>query len=57
MALSYPHDLEQIAALIDEGKVRPVIARVFPLEKAAEAQELSEQGHIAGKIVLKVVND
>jgi NADPH:quinone reductase-like Zn-dependent oxidoreductase len=57
MALSYPHDLEQIAAIIDQGKVTPVIARVFPLEKAAEAQELSEQGHIAGKIVLKVVNE
>jgi hypothetical protein len=26
------------------------------LEQAAEAQKLSEEGHVRGKIVLKVVN-
>ncbi|MDP4251946.1 MAG: NADP-dependent oxidoreductase [Bacteroidota bacterium] len=57
MAQSYPADLEQMAALIDQGKVRPVIAKVFPLEQAAAAEELSEHGHVAGKIVLRVVED
>ena len=37
-AQSYPEDLEQIAQLIDAGKVIPVIAEVLPLEQAAEAQ-------------------
>ncbi|MEO6328244.1 MAG: NADP-dependent oxidoreductase [Ginsengibacter sp.] len=54
-AQSYTNQLEQIAHLIDEGKVKPVIARVMPLEEAAEAQKLSEIGHIRGKIVLKVI--
>ena len=55
MAQSYPEELEQIAQLIDSGKVMPVIAKVMPLEQAAEAQKLSQEGHIKGKIVLKVV--
>jgi NADPH:quinone reductase-like Zn-dependent oxidoreductase len=56
-AQSYPEELEQIAKLIDEGKVSPVIGKVFPLEQAAEAQQLSKEGHVRGKIVLKVVNE
>jgi NADPH:quinone reductase-like Zn-dependent oxidoreductase len=57
MAKSYPEDLEQIAVLIDEGKVSPVISKIFSLEQAAEAQQLSKEGHVRGKIVLKVVNE
>ena len=53
-AQSYPAQLEQIAQLIDEGKVHPVIAQVLHLEQAAEAQKISERGHVRGKIVLKV---
>jgi NADPH:quinone reductase-like Zn-dependent oxidoreductase len=52
---SSPEELEQIGQLIDEGKVKPVIAKVMPLEQAAEAQKLSETGHTRGKIVLQVV--
>lgn len=55
MAQSYPEDLQQIAQLIDGGKVSPMISKVMPLEKAAEAQALSEKGHVRGKIVLEVV--
>ncbi len=55
MALSKPADLDQIADLIDDGKIKPVIAKTLTLDDAKEAQELSEDGHVAGKIVLKVV--
>ena len=55
MALSKPADLAQIADLIDNGKIKPVIAKILTLDDAKEAQELSEKGHVAGKIVLKVV--
>ncbi|MDQ6843465.1 MAG: NADP-dependent oxidoreductase [Bacteroidota bacterium] len=55
MAQSLPGDLQQIADLIDSGKVKPVIARIMPLRDAAEAQTLSEEGHVRGKIVLKVI--
>jgi NADPH:quinone reductase-like Zn-dependent oxidoreductase len=55
MAQSYPAQLQQIAQLIDAGKIKPIIAKIMPLEQAAEAQKLSEEGHILGKIVLKVI--
>jgi len=47
-------NLEDIARLVDEGKVRPFIQKVFPLEKAADASRLSQEGHVRGKIVLRV---
>ncbi|PSC71602.1 NADPH:quinone reductase [Micractinium conductrix] len=46
--------LSQIAALVAEGKVRPVIARTLPLAQAAEAQEAIAKGHTRGKIVLTI---
>jgi NADPH:quinone reductase-like Zn-dependent oxidoreductase len=47
-------ELEKINALIESGKLRPVIEKVFPLENIAEAHRLSEAGHVRGKLVLKV---
>lgn len=44
--------LEELATWIDEGKLRPHIAAIFPLEKAKQALELSRTRHTAGKIVL-----
>ena len=49
-------DLEKISALIEAGKVRPVIEKVFPIEQIADAHRLSEQGHVRGKLVLKISN-
>jgi NADPH:quinone reductase-like Zn-dependent oxidoreductase len=54
-AQSYPDQLKKIAQLIDDGKVKPVIAAIMPWAAAAEAQRLSKEGHVRGKIVLKVV--
>lgn len=47
-------DLEKINALIDAGKLRPVIAKVYPLEQIAEAHRQSEKGHVRGKLVIKI---
>src|SRR6266576_2780444 len=47
-------DLAEIAKLIDDGKVKPVVETVLPLAEARRAHELSETGHGRGKIVLKV---
>ena len=44
--------LRQIGALIDAGTIKVEVAASFPLEKVAEAQRLSESGHVRGKIVL-----
>ena len=49
-----PAHLAQISTLIDAGKVKPVIYEVLPLVQAARAHELSETGHVRGKIVLTV---
>jgi NADPH:quinone reductase-like Zn-dependent oxidoreductase len=47
--------LTQLAKLVDEGKLRVSLEAVLPLSEARRAQELSQGGHVRGKIVLKVV--
>ena len=49
--------LAQIAKLIEEGTVKPVIGHEFPLKDVAKAHEQSETGHTRGKIVLRVVKE
>jgi len=49
--------LTEIAALIDAGKVQPVVSTVLPLAEAARAHELGDRGHARGKIVLRVVEE
>ncbi|MFJ7202534.1 NADP-dependent oxidoreductase [Streptomyces sp. NPDC098789] len=44
-----------LAALAEEGALRPLIDTVFPLAEAAKAHELGELGRTTGKIVLSVV--
>ena len=44
--------LAQIAEVVDNGKVRPLIGGEFALEDARKAHELSESGRARGKIVL-----
>jgi NADPH:quinone reductase-like Zn-dependent oxidoreductase len=47
-------ELGQIAKIIDENLVKPVVTMVLPLSEARKAQELSESQHTRGKIVLRV---
>ncbi len=49
--------LVQIGALIDAGRVRPIIDTVFPLAQARQAYEQGAKGHTRGKIVLRVVDE
>lgn len=46
---------QRIWPLIEAGKIRPVIDRVFPLEQAAEAHALMESSTHIGKIMLAVI--
>ncbi len=46
--------LDQISALVDGGKLKPVIAEVLPLARAREAFEHGAAKHAPGKIVLQV---
>ena len=47
-------DLTKIAALIQDGKVKPHLSRTFALEQAGDAQEQLQKGGLPGKIVLTV---
>ncbi len=46
-------ELEKITALVETGKLQPVVEKVFPLEAVAEAHRLSEAGHVRGKLVIR----
>jgi NADPH:quinone reductase-like Zn-dependent oxidoreductase len=46
--------LERIAAQVGAGEVHVEIADTIPLPEAARAHELSEGGHVRGKLVLSV---
>lgn len=47
-------DLAALKALIEEGKMRPVIDRTFPLDETAEAVRYVESGHVRGKAAITV---
>jgi NADPH:quinone reductase-like Zn-dependent oxidoreductase len=46
--------LAELAKLADLGKLKAVVQTVLPLSEARRAHELSQAGHVRGKIVLKV---
>ncbi|SCL16840.1 NADPH:quinone reductase [Micromonospora nigra] len=47
-------DLTVLAGLVDAGRLRVHVDRVFPLEQAADAHRMVETGHVRGKVVLEV---
>lgn len=49
--------LRKLGELVEAGKLRVKLEKVFPLEEAAEAHRLIEAKHSQGKIVLKVGRD
>jgi NADPH:quinone reductase-like Zn-dependent oxidoreductase len=46
--------LAELAALVDAGEIRPVVAEVFPLERIADAHRAIETGRTRGKNVIQV---
>ncbi|PUZ25850.1 NADP-dependent oxidoreductase [Chitinophaga parva] len=46
--------LTEVARLVDAGKVKPVISRIYPWEQAAMAHRDIESKHVRGKIVLEI---
>ena len=45
--------LTELARLVDEGRLRPQVGAVYPLEQAAEAYSAKAAGGIPGRIVLQ----
>jgi len=46
--------LMTLAALIENGKITPVIARRYPFSEIREAVRYQEQGHAPGKVVVTI---
>jgi D-arabinose 1-dehydrogenase-like Zn-dependent alcohol dehydrogenase len=47
-------DLALAIDLVKQGKVKPIISQVFPLEKAAQAHRFIETGQQVGRVVLTI---
>ena len=47
--------LAEIAKLADAGKVKVIVETILPLSDATRGQQLSERGHVRGKIVLRII--
>jgi NADPH:quinone reductase-like Zn-dependent oxidoreductase len=48
--------MRAIASLVEAGRLRVAIGTVLPLDQAAKAHQIGEDGSTTGKIVLAVVN-
>ena len=46
-------DMREIVAMLDRGKIHPVIDRVFPLSEAATAHQVMEEHNFFGKLLLR----
>jgi NADPH:quinone reductase-like Zn-dependent oxidoreductase len=49
-----PRQFAHLEKAVDEARLRVPIAAVYPLARAAEAHKRLEQGHIIGRIVLRI---
>ena len=47
-------NLRAAMRLVDQGRLRPVVHEIFPLEDAVRAQEMMERSEHFGKLVLRV---
>ena len=47
-------DLDALGRLVDDGAVKVDVARVFDLADAAAAHDLVAEGHVRGKVVVRV---
>ncbi|HLK86663.1 MAG TPA: NADP-dependent oxidoreductase [Candidatus Binataceae bacterium] len=46
--------LVELAKLVDDGSLKPIVSETFPLAAARRAYEAGSRGHLRGKIVLRV---
>jgi NADPH:quinone reductase len=51
---SHGEILRAVAALVDEGKLKPHVGRILEFEEIAEGHRLLEAGHVTGKLVVRL---
>jgi len=51
----YREDLTKLLELLAAGKIRPIVAKTFPLQDAGRAHELLDSSSAIGKIVLSCI--
>jgi NADPH:quinone reductase-like Zn-dependent oxidoreductase len=49
---TFKEDWSHLFKLLQEGKIKPLIDRKFPLLEAVKANELLESGQVTGNVVL-----
>lgn len=49
-------DLERLVALIEAGKLTPIIEQTYPLHETPDAMRHLEAGHARGKLVITVID-
>jgi NADPH:quinone reductase-like Zn-dependent oxidoreductase len=49
--------LAEIARLIDDGAMKPIVEAIFPLSRAREAYERGLREHPRGKLVLRIAEE
>jgi len=49
--------LKEMATMIEDGKLKVTISKVYQLEQVAEAHRENEAGHVRGKLVLEIIKD
>jgi len=47
-------DLEFMIKLVEDGKLKPVIDKIYSLEETAEAMRYLNQGHARGKVLIAI---
>lgn len=50
----YRQLLETTARLVEQGQIKAIVGKTFLLEQARQAHELSQGGHVRGRIVLHI---
>jgi len=53
-SMTYTSTLSGMTELVEAGKVKAVVAKIYALGNAAEAHRESETKHVSGKIVLEI---
>ena len=48
------NDLEFLAKLVEDGKIKPVIDRRYSLDKTADAMRYLSEGHARGKVIINI---